>query len=59
MLKDFSWNTFKKTGVISAYCLYKELQNVSCEASEAIEVDLVELGLKDGVCEVEGYSNGR
>ena len=59
MLKDFSWNTFKKTGDISAYCLYKELQKVSSEASETLEVDLVELELKDGVSKGKGDSDGR
>lgn len=27
MLKDFIWKTFEKTGNLSAYLLYKEMEN--------------------------------
>jgi len=57
MLKDFSWNTFKNTGDINAYCLYKEIEKTRVEMSEELDVDLSELRQSDGVFESQRDSD--
>lgn len=38
MLKEFLWETFKKTGNIEAYVFYKEIEN-DCKSKSESEVE--------------------
>jgi len=57
MLKNFSWDTFKKTGDIQAYCLYKEIEKTRFELSESLTPEMSELRQIDGVFESKGDNN--
>lgn len=40
MLSDFSWNTFKQTGDINAYFLYKDIERTRTSDNEGSGNDI-------------------
>lgn len=48
MLSNFSWEAFRKTGDINAYCLYKDVERITTN---------VELGTSDVISDDKRDSN--
>ena len=41
MLRNFTWEAFRKTGDINAYCLYKDLERIKDSSSEMGKIDVI------------------